>query len=138
MTDKFFVDSNIWLYAFIHGDEGKRTISKRIASSGGSKIALSTQVLNEVSFNLIKKAKVGEDFIRSLIQDMYAQYEVSLITEATMTLASAMRMKYGFSFWDSLIVASALECQCAVLHTEDMQNGQIIENQLKIVNPFMN
>jgi len=42
--------------------------------------------------------------------------------------------RYGFSYYDSLIIASALECECSVLFSEDMQHGQIIESTLKIVN----
>ncbi|SDN51183.1 PIN domain-containing protein [Desulfonauticus submarinus] len=47
-----------------------------------------------------------------------------------------IKEKYKFSYWDSLIVASALENNCSILYTEDMQDGQIIEKKLEIVNPF--
>ncbi len=43
--------------------------------------------------------------------------------------------RYGFSFYDSLIVAAALEAKCRILYSEDLQDGQIIE-KLMIVNPF--
>ena len=45
-------------------------------------------------------------------------------------------MQYKFSYWDSLIIASALENECDTLYTEDMQDGLIIEGKLTIVNPF--
>jgi predicted nucleic acid-binding protein len=45
-------------------------------------------------------------------------------------------MRYQFSYWDSLIVASALESGCGVLYSEDLQSQQRIENQLEILNPF--
>jgi predicted nucleic acid-binding protein len=45
--------------------------------------------------------------------------------------------KYHFSFYDSLIIAASLECDCNILYSEDMHHGQIIENKLKIVNPFL-
>jgi hypothetical protein len=44
--------------------------------------------------------------------------------------------KYQFSFYDSLIIASALKCDCYTLYSEDLQHGQIIEDKLKIINPF--
>jgi predicted nucleic acid-binding protein len=44
--------------------------------------------------------------------------------------------RYGFSYWDSLIVAAALDAGCAVLYTEDLQNGQTIDSALRIINPF--
>ena len=46
-----------------------------------------------------------------------------------------MHTQHGFSFYDSLIVASALEAGCVRLYSEDMQHGQRVE-QLTIVNPF--
>ncbi len=50
--------------------------------------------------------------------------------------ASELRMKYSLSFWDSLIVASALAANAEILYSEDMQNGLLIENKLRIINPF--
>jgi predicted nucleic acid-binding protein len=45
--------------------------------------------------------------------------------------------KYGFTYFDSLIVSCALELNCSILHSEDLQHNQIIEGKLKIVNPFL-
>ena len=45
--------------------------------------------------------------------------------------------KYKFSFYDSLIISAALECDCNILYSEDLHNGQLIENRLKITNPFI-
>jgi predicted nucleic acid-binding protein len=44
--------------------------------------------------------------------------------------------KYQYSFYDSLIISAALSCNCKTLYTEDMQDGQIIENSLTIINPL--
>jgi len=48
-----------------------------------------------------------------------------------------IKEKYHYSWWDSLILTSALENNCKIVYSEDMQHGQIIENTLKIVNPFL-
>ena len=50
--------------------------------------------------------------------------------------ATRLRGDYGFSFWDSFIVASAMDAKCDYLFSEDMQDGQIIDGILKIINPF--
>ena len=42
------------------------------------------------------------------------------------------------AYWDSIIVASALENRCSILYTEDMQHGQVVDQRLTIVNPFLN
>jgi predicted nucleic acid-binding protein len=49
-----------------------------------------------------------------------------------------MRRRYAVSFWDSLVIASALEAQASVLYSEDLQHEQVIEDRLKIINPFVN
>ncbi len=61
---------------------------------------------------------------------------VSPLTVKTVRIGWKIKMKYRFSYYDSLIVASALENDCSILYTEDMQNGQLIEDKLRIVNPF--
>jgi predicted nucleic acid-binding protein len=55
----------------------------------------------------------------------------------TLEGAMSIRDRYRFSWWDSLIVASALQAGCDELCTEDLQHGQIIDNRLSIVNPFL-
>ena len=45
--------------------------------------------------------------------------------------------KYNYSFYDSLIIAAAIESGCSILYSEDMQHNQLIEEKLKIVNPFL-
>jgi predicted nucleic acid-binding protein len=45
--------------------------------------------------------------------------------------------RYQFSFWDRIIVASALAAKCSILYTEDLQDGQIIDGILRISNPFV-
>jgi len=54
----------------------------------------------------------------------------------TIKLCVSIKEKYSYSWWDSLVLASALENDCAILYSEDLQPNQVIENQLKILNPF--
>jgi predicted nucleic acid-binding protein len=54
----------------------------------------------------------------------------------TIKKSLALNERYGYSYYDCLIIASALEANCNILYSEDMQHGQVIENTLKIVNPF--
>jgi len=55
---------------------------------------------------------------------------------ATVEQACRIADNYKFSFYDSLIVSAALACNCAILYSEDMHHGQLIEDRLKIINPF--
>jgi len=57
-------------------------------------------------------------------------------TVDTIKKANTIKYKYGYSFYDSLFIASALEAGCTILYSEDLQDGQVIEKTLTIVNPF--
>ncbi len=99
-------------------------------------LVVSTQVVNEVCTNLIKKAGFNEEQIREVIQGFEQGCDVAVLTSDTLIQASELRSQYRFSFWDGLIVASALISGASVLYSEDMHNGLVVSKQLKIVNPF--
>ncbi len=61
---------------------------------------------------------------------------LSLIDFQIIIRGLALKKRYGYSYWDTLILASALECDCSIVYSEDMQDGQRIEQTLTIVNPF--
>ncbi|MGK7952083.1 MAG: PIN domain-containing protein [Xenococcaceae cyanobacterium] len=137
-SQKYFVDSNIWLYAFIKSNqnEDKTKIANSIITSVN--IVISTQVINEVCVNLIKKAKFTEEKIQELGQDFYLNYQVVDFEPAIFRKASQLRQNYSLSYWDSLIVACALVAEAETLYSEDMQNGLVIDKALTIINPFQN
>ncbi len=130
-----FVDTNIWLYSFINSDEIKNKTSKNLIEN--TEIIVSSQVINELCFNLMRKAKFNETQIQNIISDFYRDFYVVQFNERITLKASELRCRYSFSFWDSLIVASALYATADIIYSEDMQNGLIIENKIKIINPFI-
>jgi len=136
MKDKIFIDTNIWLYALMEQDSQKSSIAKEIIDENIEKICLSTQVLNEICINLLKKANYSEKEIKSLIKNLDDVYEIHPIKVEDCIKASEIRDKFYISYWDSLIIASALNNGCSILYSEDMQHNQDIENKLKIINPF--
>jgi predicted nucleic acid-binding protein len=75
--------------------------------------------------------------IRKLIASLETMCRVEIISLATIHYALDILERYNFSWYDSLIVATALEADCEILYSEDMQNGQVIERRLRIVNPFV-
>lgn len=132
----YFVDTNIWLYSFIKSqDEEKSKIAKSIIS--GSDIIISTQIINEMCVNLLKKAKFSEGKIQKLIQSLYKRYTVFELSQDILIKASEIRTEFTFSFWDSIVVASALDSEADYLISEDMQNGFKLEDKLTIINPFL-
>ncbi|HLO86574.1 MAG TPA: PIN domain-containing protein [Nostocaceae cyanobacterium] len=102
---KICLDSNIWIYALNQSqDIRKHQISNALATQIG--LYLSTQIINEVCVNLIKKANFTENQIQNLIQGFYQIHHIIEIDINILLKASMLRSQYLFSFWDSLIVAS--------------------------------
>jgi predicted nucleic acid-binding protein len=130
-----FVDTNIWLYAFIEAeDRQKQARAKAVIQS--NELVVSTQVINEICVNLLKKTQLTEPDIQALILSFYSHYRVVELDQDTLFKASTLRQQYSLSYWDSLIIASALLARCELIYTEDMQHGLQLENKLTIQNPF--
>lgn len=129
-----FVDTNIWLYAFIETDDEQKSVA---AKSVIRKLDLvvSIQIINEVCVNMLRKVSLPEKDIQGLIIAFYEKYTVVDIDKVTLLKASELREKHSLSYWDSLIVANALNADCAVLYSEDMQDGLQIEQRLTVINP---
>ncbi len=133
------IDSNIWLYRFIiNPNDANAQIKQQIAISITSQdnLVISTQIINEVCANLIRKAKFNNSQIQSLIQEFNQGCQIIPVSFETLEYAGELRDKYLLSFWDSLIVASAILGNANILYSEDMQDSLIIENTLQIINPF--
>jgi len=136
MKDKIFIDTNIWLYAFIEQDYTKFSQAKRLINENIENVCLSVQVLNEICINLLKKSNYTEKDVRKLIKNFEKSFSIFPLKVEDCLKASKLREKYLISYWDSLIIASAVNNNCEILYSEDMQNNLVIENKLKILNPF--
>jgi predicted nucleic acid-binding protein len=134
MPDKVFIDTNVLVYSL--STDGERSLKARQTLLSNPSAVVSSQVINEFISICLKKnllalddaAEAANGFMRALL--------FAPVQESTINKALRIVKKYRFSYWDSLIAASALETGCSVLFTEDMQHGQVINNRLRIVNPF--
>jgi predicted nucleic acid-binding protein len=115
--------------------EAKRKSALELAQRSG--VVISFQVINEVCVDAIKKLGFTRDEIVELIQDFYNGCIVIESSQALSVHAAQLRTQYRFSFWDSLIVAAAIQSGVTALYSEDMQSGLNISNQLEIINPFL-
>ncbi len=137
-TESVFFDTNIFLYALLDfQDKQKHDIAVNLLSKN-PRGAISTQVVNEVCSNLIRLAKASEMIVEQAIHNFFSKYFVVLPSESTLKRASQLRQNHKFSYWDSIIIASALEAKSSVLYSEDMQHHLVIEKSLTIINPFIN
>jgi len=129
-----FVDSNICIYGFDESNPKKQEIAFAILEQMP---VLSSQVLIETynaSFRKLKlDATVCEENI-SILLDITLLFKMD---EKAFCKAFALQHKYYLSFLDALIVASALDAGCNILYSEDMQHGLLVNNSLRIINPFI-
>lgn len=130
-----FIDSNVWIYALTIQDDPTKTHQAHHLINTQTTIAVSTQVINEVCVNLLKKAAFTEAELRDIADDFFVQCNVMEFDQNIIRNASFLREGHHLSFWDSLIVASALASGATVLYSEDMHDGLIIEG-ITILNPF--
>ena len=97
-----FIDTNIWLYAFIAGDDLRKTAIARSLIMESEPV-ISTQVVNEVCVNLLRRARFTEEQVRRLIESFYEKYPVIEMNRSILLVASRLRQRYALSFWDSTI-----------------------------------
>jgi predicted nucleic acid-binding protein len=135
-SNQYFIDTNVWLYAFITGQDITKTQRARTLLQQPIPIAISTQVINEVCVNLIKREQFTPAQTRDVINDFYAAYTVIVLDHMVLVTATTLRERYTFSYWDSLIVASALASGASTLLSEDMHDGLVVDQRLTITNPF--
>ena len=121
MSDKTFIDSNIWLYALIEKDnEIEKHQKSSTCINNTENIFISTQVVNEVCVNLLRKGKKDLAYIEQFIKDFTSTYQTLEQKTADLITASKIRQDYKISYWDSLIIASALRSNCQILLSKDM------------------
>lgn len=139
MTEKYFVDTNVLVYAhdrragFKH--ERARQLVERLWDSGQG--VLSTQVLQELCINLRGKVNppLPVDVIRGLIQD-YMSWQIVVNTPTSVIQALDIEVRYEISFWDALILQAAESSGAAVVYSEDLSAGQKY-GPVQVINPLM-
>lgn len=135
MPDNAFLDTNILIYIYSKDESEKRNQAQRFSKQAD--VWISTQVLNELSNVLHKKFSVPYLKILNVMDELEAAFQVTTVTTTVIRQAIVLGDRYGYSYFDNLMLASALETGCSQLYSEDMQHGQSIESRLTIVNPFL-
>jgi len=135
MHDRAFLDSNILIYLHSEDEHSKRNITQNILNDNAC--ITSIQAMNEISNVWIRKLMWSADKIEVHLDNIEQVCdEIITISRATINKALSIKERYGFSYFDSLMLSSAIEGNCNIIFSEDMSDGQIIEKSLKIVNPF--
>jgi predicted nucleic acid-binding protein len=129
---KAFFDTIVLLY-LLSEDEAKADRTEALIAGGG---VISVQVLNE--FTAVASRKLGMSWreIQDTLDPIRKICRIEHLRVESYDAAVHVARRYGFSFFDATIVASALGADCDILYSEDLQDGQSIEKRLTIRNPF--
>ncbi len=132
-ADSFF-DTSVLLYLLSQDSNKADRVEQLLAERG----TISVQVLNEFATVAMRKLKMPLSEVREILGTIRAICNVEPVTVATHDRGLAINERYGFSLYDSMLVAAALLADSKVLYSEDLQHGLVIDGQLRVVNPFLN
>jgi predicted nucleic acid-binding protein len=137
MTDKIFIDSNIFLYTLDRSNKEKRDTAAELLQRAANdhRIFISTQVLNEVYAVAVRKLGVepldAKEFIKWL-----KEFDVVIISSELIESAIDCSILTRINYWDALMFAAAESAKCDLLWTEDLQHGSVVRG-VRVANPFL-
>ena len=139
MSARDFLDTNVFVYQLERLDTRKAAISENLIRRGIEEgtACISFQVVQECLNTALRKAEIPlteanlRGYLESVLRPLVRVHSSLLLYHSSLEIHA----RYGFSYYDSLIVAAALEAGCTRLYTEDLQHGQQIQ-RLTIVDPF--
>ena len=140
MNDKFFLDTNIFIYSFDEGAPEKRDRSRQLinlalqSGNGSISILVMQEFLNAATrkFSTPMTLKDSQRYLRQVLNPLCQVYTDLPLLENGLNIQD----ETGYSFYDSLILAAAIKANCAVLYSEDLQHGQIVQG-INIANPYL-
>jgi predicted nucleic acid-binding protein len=139
MSDKYFLDTNIFVYSFDQSQPEKMEKARAIIDDALQKSSgiISYQVIQEFinvatrKFAVPLKLKDVKEYLRLVLNPLCQVYPDLELYETSLDLQN----ETGYSFYDSLILSAALHGGCSVIYSEDLRSGQYVHS-LRIVNPF--
>jgi predicted nucleic acid-binding protein len=128
-----FLDTNVLIY--LYSSELEKAAKAEILLSDGG--VISVQVLNE--FTRVMHRRMGADWptIDAYLTAFRESLHIVDLNLATYEAGIKIAKRYGFQIFDCMLLASALEAGCKTFLSEDIQHGQVIEDRLTIINPFL-
>lgn len=131
---RFALDTNVLVYLHEEKANFKKTIAIDLMASSP---VISNQALSEYLNVLRRLLKLPKEHILNNALSWLRFGEIIAVDFDTLALAHELIKKYDFQIFDSIIVAAALKARCSVLYSEDMQHELLVNEQLRIINPFV-
>ena len=139
MSDKtkVFFDSNILIYFADGAEPQKQLIAENLIKNAviNDTGVISTQSLQEFFAATTRKLLCTKEKAKEYIENFSESFTVEQVSVPLILKAINISIKNQFSFWDSLILAAAIQTGCIICYSEDLTNGQIVDG-VKILNPF--
>ena len=134
---KVFFDSNILVYFADSADSQKQKIAGELIKNAviNDNGVISTQSLQEFFAATTRKLLCSKKKAKEYLENFKDSFAVEQVSVTHILKAVDICIKNQFSFWDSLILATAIQSGCVICYSEDLTNGQIVEG-VKVVNPF--
>lgn len=140
LPGQFFIDTNVLVYTFDDTAPKKRDAARKIVAEGlrSGRGVISTQVMQEFLNVALRKftppmtTSDARRYLHKVLLPMCQHYPSAQFYDSATLLID----QHSLSFYDALIVAAALETECATLLSEDMQDGLLVRG-LRITNPFV-
>ena len=139
MNADFFLDTNVFVYMFDETDDPKRTSAENLVQQALEERegCISYQVVQETVNILSSKLNASPHQVRRIFDHVLLPLWRVNPSERLYHRSLDLQSRYRYGFYDSLIVAAALESGCKILYTEDLHQGQQIDD-LTVRNPFEN
>lgn len=139
MSARYFIDTNVFVYSFDDRQPAKKERSFKLIQEGlkSGTGMISTQVIQEFlnvatrKFAVPMKPEDSKAYLRLVLNPLCQVYPNLLLYETCLDLQG----ETSYSFYDSLIIAAAIQAGCDILYSEDLQDGQELRG-IKIVNPY--
>jgi predicted nucleic acid-binding protein len=130
---KAAVDTNIMLYALDDFYPEKQIIAIDLIAERPD---FCSQNLSEFANVCLRRWKFPKEKVAAIIKTYLQQCNYVPVSEQMVISATEIMALHDFQFFDAIIIAAALASKCTILYSEDMSDGQVIQNQLRIINPF--
>lgn len=127
-----FIDTNVLIYT-LSADKKKGDRAEQILNQGG---IISVQVLNEMTHVTRRKLGLSWSEIHEILSIIQSLCLVEPVTTEIHNRGRIVAERYHLSVYDAMILSAALIAECEIVYSEDMQDGMMIEHQLRICNPF--
>jgi predicted nucleic acid-binding protein len=127
-----FFDTNVLVYAALE-NERKAGRAQQLVAEGGT---ISVQILNEAANVARRKLRLSWPDTHAFLETIKAVLNVRPITLQVHEAGMLLAQKSQLAIYDAVIVASALDANCDTLWSEDMHDGMVFENRLKVIDPF--